>query len=99
MNKVTVDIPDIDKYSGVISRAEQIFRERNRGRKSAFRNAGWKGNLVECRKKLDRLWAVWKDGRSPEPKDLDEALDLLNAVVFTIICMDEDNANGYWDWP
>ncbi|HVI80783.1 MAG TPA: hypothetical protein VM715_22050 [Candidatus Acidoferrum sp.] len=97
--KNSEDIPDLDDYKKILARAEQIFRERNQVRKSAFWSAGWKGNLVECRKKLDRLWAIWKDDRSPDPKDVDEAIDLINAVVFAIICMEEGNADGYWDWP
>jgi hypothetical protein len=99
MDPVAADIPDYEKYKAILTQADAIFRERNRTRLSAFRGAGWKGNLVEARKKMDRLWSMWKDGRSPEAKDFDEALDLINAVVFTLMLMGEDDPNGRWDWP
>lgn len=93
------EVPDLDQYDKWAEKARDIFKERNIGRQSAFKNAGWKGNLVECHKKLDRLWAMWADGRSPEDKDYDEAVDLINAVIFTLICMDEGTPDGFWNWP
>lgn len=95
----THDIPDLQAYAAVANKARAVFEERNRARQSAFRKAGWKGNLVECRKKLDRLWAVWTSGRSPEEKDIDEALDLINAAIFVAMEMEDHNPNGEWPWP
>jgi hypothetical protein len=91
-------VPDIEKYNHIAHQAHLIFVERNRARQSAFRQAGWKGQLVEMRKKLDRLWSIW-GARSPEPKDIDEALDLINAAIFFIMLAEEDEPNGRWPWP
>ncbi|HWI68737.1 MAG TPA: hypothetical protein VNS88_10190 [Nitrospiraceae bacterium] len=93
-----VMVPDTVGYNHIANRARAVFSERNEKRKSAFRQAGWKGQLVEMRKKLDRLWAVWGE-RSPEPKDIDEALDLINAAIFFIMLAEEDEPNGRWPWP
>jgi hypothetical protein len=59
-------------------------------------DAGAIGNLVEMRKKLDRLWAAWE---SPQEKDVDEALDLINAATFWIRCVELGNIAGSWPWP
>lgn len=92
------NVPDLEEYSDIASRAHAIFVERNSARKSAFREAGWKGQLVEMRKKLDRLWTLIGE-RSPDDKDIDEALDLINATIFFIILVRENDPNGRWPWP
>lgn len=97
MRPEAVEVPDYQAYKKIVDSATQIFCERNSTRRSAFREAGAKGQLVEMRKKLDRLWTVW--GREWSDKDLDEALDLINATVFFIMMMDEDELNGNWPWP
>lgn len=84
------------EHEMVLNEALNIFIERNGKRQDGWKEAGWKGNLVEMRKKLDRLWAAWD---SPDKKDIDEALDLINAAVFYIRCVKEDNKNGNWPWP
>jgi len=80
----------------VLNRALDIYKERNATRHDAWMDAGAIGNLVEMRKKLDRLWAAWDD---PQEKDVDEALDLINAAVFWIRCAEMGNINGGWPWP
>lgn len=80
----------------VLNRALDIFKERNETRRDAWMDAGSIGNLVEMRKKLDRLWAAWEN---PTEKDVDEALDLINAAVFWIRCSEMGNISGGWPWP
>lgn len=92
-------VPDLKAYDEWAGKARAIFVERNSARASAFKDAGWKGQLVEMRKKLDRLWAVWRLDRALLEKDEDEALDLINATIFFLICADEDNEDGAWPWP
>lgn len=96
---ITRVVPDSATYNAWMMKAEEIFTERNLMRNSAFKGAGWKGQLVEMRKKLDRLWAAWQMDRALTQKDIDEALDLINATVFFLICADENNPNGDWPWP
>lgn len=91
---------DSDKHHAfVLGRALSIYQERNAKRSDAWRDAGWKGQLVEARKKLDRLWAIWRLDREPDAKDIDEAIDLINAIVFWVRCVEEDNEDGKWPWP
>lgn len=97
--KIPSNIADEDEYKEWLRRAEDIFIERNSARASAFRKAGWKGQLVEMRKKLDRLWAAWQMDRALTEKDRDEALDLINAAVFFLILANEDDSDGDWPWP
>src|SRR5262245_15710455 len=85
------------EHEMVLNEALNIFIDRNAKRADAWRDAGYKGNLVEMRKKLDRLWAVWEG--PIESKDIDEALDLINAAVFYIRCVRDGNTNGIWPWP
>lgn len=92
------NVPDLAAYNDIANRAFKLFVERNRYRKSAFREAGWKGQLVELRKKLDRLWAMW-GARSPGEKDIDEALDLINATIFFIMMVEDGDSDGRWPWP
>jgi hypothetical protein len=97
--KPSNEVPDLKAYDAWAKQARDIFVERNSARASAFKDAGWKGQLVEMRKKLDRLWAVWQMDRALTSKDLDEAADLINATIFFLICVDEDNEDGKWPWP
>jgi len=83
-------------HDDVLRESLNIFIDKNGKRQDSWKGAGWKGNLVEMRKKLDRLWAAWD---SPDQKDIDEALDLINAAVFYIRCVREKNPNGNWPWP
>ncbi len=87
----------IHQQAFYLGEALKIFATRNATRNDAWRGAGAKGQLVELRKKLDRLWARW-DGEVDQ-KDIDEALDLINAAVFWIRCIAEGNNNGKWPWP
>lgn len=89
--------PARDPQFDITDEALAIYFSKNEKRSDSWRGAGWKGNLVEMRKKLDRLWAVW-DG-PVDKKDIDEALDLINATVFYIRCVREQNPNGNWPWP
>lgn len=84
------------QHAKVLNRANDIFIERNEKRKDAFLDAGAIGNMVELRKKIDRLWAAWDN---PNEKDIDEALDLINTAVFYIRCAEMGNVMGTWDWP
>lgn len=88
--------PPRDEQFDIMDSALSIYFAKNDKRKSSWRGAGWKGNLIEMRKKLDRLWAAWEE---PDEKDIDEALDLINAAAFYIRCVKENNPNGNWPWP
>lgn len=83
----------------VLEEAFKIYMDRNGDRADAWKDAGYKGQLVEMRKKLDRLWAGWRVGRKPTTKDIDEALDLINAAAFYVQLARLDEANGKWPWP
>jgi hypothetical protein len=60
--------------------------------------SGWRGMLVDMRKKLDRLWfKYW--GRVPTNEvNLDSAYDLLNYTAFFIRQVEANNQNGDWPW-
>lgn len=88
-----------DDHANVLQQALDIYVERNKDRGDAWKDAGWIGQLIEARKKLDRLWAIWRTDRTPSEKDIDEALDLINAVVFFVRCAEDNNKRGHWPWP
>lgn len=83
--------------------AFEIFAEKNARYEDGWKDAGWYGNLVEMRKKLDRLWkeygvAATTVGDEPPLEALDSAYDLLNITVFFIRNVLAKNAAGTWPW-
>jgi hypothetical protein len=89
-------VPPGQEHMDVLTRAFNLFMDRNEKRQDLWRQAGWKGNLIEMRKKLDRLWRAWDEVGE---KDFDEALDLINATVFWYLCAVDMNKDGHWPWP
>jgi hypothetical protein len=63
-------------------------------------NGGWRAQLVEMRKKLDRLWTHW-DSDSDEQIMLaeDDAIDLICYAAFFLILMEKGDRDGSWPWP
>lgn len=58
---------------------------------------GYKAQLVEMRKKLDRLWTHW-DGEKGFNQVEDDALDLINYAAFFLILAERGDSDGQWPW-
>jgi len=62
-------------------------------------NGGWRAQLVEMRKKLDRLWTHWDSDDESIMLAEDDAIDIIVYGAFFVILMEMGNANGTWPWP
>ena len=83
----------------VFVEAWALYRERNRLHAGVWREAGWRGVLVDMMKKMYRLWwRFWKGEMKPEGKALDDAFDLLNYGAFFIRLAREREEKGSWPW-
>jgi hypothetical protein len=86
----------------VFLKAWAIYAERQEEHGDrVWQASGWRGMLVDMRKKLDRLWfRFWNT--NTRPKDLDKALDsaydLLNFTAFFIRQVEANRRNGEWPW-
>jgi hypothetical protein len=65
-----------------------------------YGNGGYRAQIVEMQKKLDRLWIHFNDEDiSNHDKIEDDAIDLINYVVFFLRLLREGNRDGSWPWP
>lgn len=62
-------------------------------------NGGWRAQLVEMRKKLDRLWTYWEADDEGIMVAEDDALDLINYTAFFLILAERGDRDGTWPWP
>ncbi len=79
----------------VLFEALRIFQERNARYQDAWKRTGWRGNLVDLRKKIERLWAEFWYGNQENP---DDAFDIINFTAFFIRNHIEGNEEGTWNW-
>lgn len=94
-----------DIQEQIFMEALVIFNERQeRYGDEVWQASGWRGMLVDMRKKLDRLWAEYYNldntGKhiNAESYDLDSAYDLLNFTVFFIRQVRANQRDGEWPW-
>lgn len=87
----------------VFIRAMEVYGARNKRHQSIFYASGWRGALVDIRKKTDRLWnEFWftrdVDLIEKDAPDMDSAIDLVNFVAFFVRQVNDHNEMGQWPW-
>lgn len=95
----------VDQFTPMV-RAFRIYIDREQRHQEVWRRSGWRGMLVDLRKKLDRLWGEWwnwdhdtsDERKRPEQSDLDSALDIINYTAFFIRQAEDGNRDGVWPW-
>lgn len=98
----------IDRFRGLLSSDEamgqaevlldalDVFNEREKRYGSLWRTAGWRGVLIDLKKKTERTWREYWLGSAPA--DVDSPLDLINYAAFFIRSVREGNEQGSWSW-
>lgn len=92
--------PERLTHAGYLTRALEIFCERNEKYKGVWRQYGALANLVRAAQKIDRTMAVWwfEQGKelppALDPSHLDDAYDTINHLLFFIICAEGGNLTG-----
>lgn len=76
--------------------ALRIFEERNRLYKDNWRRQGWRSPLFDLRRKVERVWDVFWDGKGGPDADVDDALDAINFGAILVRAIREGNRDGYW---
>lgn len=96
---------ECDPQMMVFQRAHAIYRERQEEHgDQVWQASGWRGMLVDMRKKMDRAWfKFWNQDDKFTPKEdytkaLDSAYDLLNFTAFFIRQVEAGNRDGTWPW-
>lgn len=74
-----------------------IFQERNANYRDAWKEQGWRGNLMDLRRKVMRLWNQWWHPRGTRGY-LDNAVDLLNFTAFFLRNARAENEEGNWQY-
>lgn len=94
-----------DPQMEIFLKAWSIYADRQEEHgDQVWKESGWRGMLVDMRKKLDRLWfRYWSQDHELSPiedydKALDSAYDLLNFTVFFIRQVEAGNRDGEWPW-
>lgn len=94
-----------DPQMDIYLKAMLIYYERqDEHGDQVWQASGWRGMLVDMRKKLDRLWyRYWNQDSSVTPvedydKALDSAYDLLNFTAFFIRQVEAGKRDGEWPW-
>lgn len=102
-----VPMDHLDKFKesepqmAVFLKAWSIYAERQEEHGDmVWQASGWRGMLVDMRKKLDRLWFRYWGNLPPRDNDkaLDSAYDLINFTAFFIRQVEADKQNGDWPW-
>jgi hypothetical protein len=84
-----------------------IYEQRNENYKDNWRRMGWRGVLVRIRERAERLWDVyWWDGedvtdledRMYPPRNVDDAIDLINFAAFFVRGMNGHEATRDGSW-
>lgn len=87
----------------VFIQAVDLYAQRNDEHGDAvWQSSGWRGMLVDIRKKSERLWnKYWGRGNAaidpPNPND-DSALDLINFTAMFLRQLRAGEENGTWGW-
>jgi hypothetical protein len=99
------EYPGMDPQMAVFMKALRIYEQRQEQHGDAvWKASGWRGMLVDMRKKLDRCWfRYWNQDNQMTPKEeytdaLDSAYDLLNFTAFFIRQVEAGNRDGEWPW-
>ena len=92
--------PEPDPQMKVFQDAFRIYQERQEQHgDQVWKASGWRGMLIDMRKKLDRLWfATWDADDETVELGLDSAYDLLNYTAFFIRQAQAGDRNGTWPW-
>jgi hypothetical protein len=104
-------VPDSDGEANqiaVILDALLVYAERNPKYKDNWRRMGWRGCLIRIRERAERLWDEFWDaetldldklmsGERTPPRDVDDALDLINFAAFMVRALrGETTRDGSW---
>lgn len=106
-NPCPIDEPKLDMSDPqlrVLLEAYAIYlqRQSEHGDK-VWKASGWRGMLVDMRKKLDRAWFKFWDRDAGVPlvtddASLDSAIDLINFTAFFIRQVRAGDRDGSWPW-
>ena len=90
---------NIDQVRWMV-KAMEIFAERQVQYGDGWADWGWKGQLVKMLDRMRRVWNVfWKNEAAiVRPSDTDDALDLINYIVFFLRLLELQEENGQVDW-
>lgn len=81
----------------VLMKAARLYSERNAEYKDNWHRMGWRGMLVRCRERSERLWDAWWDRSQRPTADPDDALDLINFAAFMVrATRGETTRDGSW---
>jgi hypothetical protein len=90
----------------ILADALVIYAERNEKYHDNWKRMGWRGTLVRLRERAERLWDnYWNaddldflEEKMYVPRDVDDALDLINFAAFFIRGMNgrETTRDGNW---
>lgn len=101
---MTIESKPNDPQLEVFMEAFEVYHDRQvRYGDQVWQASGWRGMLVDMRKKLDRLWAEYYNldnsgDVNPEKYNLDSAIDLINFTAFFIRQVRENDRDGEWPW-
>jgi hypothetical protein len=100
------DDPALQKQMAILADALMIYDERNEKYHDNWKRMGWRGTLVRLRERAERLWdSYWNaddlgdlEAEMYVPRDVDDALDMINFVAFFIRGMNgrETTRDGSW---
>lgn len=91
-----------DEHAEVLLRVRKIYEERSARRGPLWRKMGARGQLVNMRTCVERLWNQFyninPDDLEELDVDVDDALDLINYTVFLVLCLNHGSRDGEWTW-
>lgn len=91
---------NIDQQN-VLTRAMEIYEERNIKYEDAWKQSGWRGALFDARKKVERAWThlFYADSvPTGDPHDVDDLIDTINYCAFAIRAIEDGNRDGQGGW-
>lgn len=92
-----------DRHHEVLLECRRIYEERSARRGPLWRKMGARGQLVNMRTCVERLWTRFfnispEEIADNENFDVDDALDLINYTVFLVLCLRDGSRDGEWEW-
>jgi hypothetical protein len=92
-----------DPFFAVLTEVHEKYQDRSAEypKNDPWGNGGYRAQLVEMRKKLDRLWVYFSaDPDAGHPlKPEDDGIDLIAYAVFFLILFRRGDRDGSWPWP
>jgi hypothetical protein len=82
----------IEAWTKYAERSEQYPHD------DPYGDGGYRAQLVEMRKKVDRLWTHFNGVRDISSA-IDDAEDIINYAVFFVRLVRGEDRDGVWPWP